>query len=92
MHAGCGINLSNLRPTLSVNSLVERVNATTGISRAPFAPEEALAAVMNTFEPMWDEFVSQASFDPFLDQYLASWIHRSVFAFLLSVEGVTAWH
>lgn len=33
---------------------------------------------MNHFEPMWNEFVTEASFDPFLDQYLASWIHRSV--------------
>lgn len=44
-------------------------------SRPPFTPEDALAAIMNAFEPMWEQFLSEESFDPFLDAYLASWIH-----------------
>lgn len=71
---GCGINLTNLRPTLSVNSLIERANWERGL----YAAEEALAKVMNASEPMWNEFVAEGSFEPFLDRYLASWIHTCV--------------
>ncbi|KAI8929537.1 biotin-protein ligase [Entophlyctis helioformis] len=68
---GCGLNVSNPRPTLCLNDL-------------PLRHEAVLAAIMETFGVMYDIFMSEPAsasgakpfrFKPFLNMYYAKWVH-----------------
>ncbi|GAA5821752.1 hypothetical protein JCM3770_003161 [Rhodotorula araucariae] len=73
---GCGINTTNPRPTTSLNELVALHNARHGTALAPFHPETLLALVLARFGAMWAVFAPEG-FEPFMDRYLASWIHSN---------------
>lgn len=75
--SGCGINLSNSKPTTSVNELIALHNARTGSNLQPIEPETLLAAVLRQLDRMWPTFTDQG-FEPFVDQYLRRWIHSCV--------------
>ena len=65
---GCGLNLDNDLPTVSLNSLLPE-SVKNKITR-----EEYLSSFFNIFEKMYTVFDSQG-FDPFVDQYTSSWLH-----------------
>ncbi|GAA5855700.1 hypothetical protein JCM9279_003307 [Rhodotorula babjevae] len=71
---GCGVNTSNPRPTTSVNELVELHNKRHRTSLPLFRPETLLALILARFNAMWPVFAAEG-FEPFMDRYLASWIH-----------------
>ncbi|KAK4053395.1 biotin holocarboxylase synthetase [Microbotryomycetes sp. JL201] len=71
---GCGINLSNSKPTTSVNELIALHNASTGSNLDPLAPEDLLASISAKVETYWPRF-TQDGFEPFLDLYLSRWLH-----------------
>ncbi|KAI7863662.1 biotin-protein ligase, partial [Spinellus fusiger] len=68
---GCGINLANHHPTVSVNEVIHSHNP----SLAPLHPEDTLAGIMVCFEKMYHEFCEQGMGRWFLDLYYDRWLH-----------------
>lgn len=50
LNIGCGVNLANSEPTLSVNQLLRELNS------PPVSREQFLAQVFNTLERIIEEF------------------------------------
>jgi biotin--protein ligase len=76
--SGCGVNVSNPRPTTSVNELLHGLRRAGVCERQqPFRCEEVLALIMNRLNEMWPKF-RQHGFAPFIDDYLKHWIHQCV--------------
>jgi len=71
---GCGLNISNAKPTLSINELAKLQN----LNASTISLEDSLAHIMNTFEMFWDQFLLEGGFDHFLSSYLSNWIHAQV--------------
>jgi biotin--protein ligase len=80
--SGCGLNVENQRPTLSLNQLASLQNP----GAEHFGLETALALILNCFDQMWDQFRQEQSFAPFLERYLSNWIHRCA-CFWLQIKG-----
>ncbi|KAJ8596280.1 class II aaRS and biotin synthetase [Rhizopogon salebrosus TDB-379] len=69
---GSGLNVLNEPPIASLAQLTPSDSFTSGLS-----VERAAAAVLTSFERIWDSFLQQEEqgFQPFMDQYLRSWLH-----------------
>lgn len=67
---GCGINVSNDRPTTCLNSVLSKVSDLDDL----FTQENVLAEFMNTLEPMYTSFL-HSGFTPFLEEYHQHWMH-----------------
>ena len=66
---GCGLNVLNDPPILSLSQLLPG-------ERALPTMERTLAKIMTRFERMWDDFLyTRGSFEPFMDLYLERWLH-----------------
>jgi biotin---protein ligase len=65
----------NEPPIASLAQLTPSDSFTSGLS-----VERAAAAVLTSFERIWDSFLQQEEqgFQPFMDQYLRSWLHSCV--------------
>ncbi|KAI8838392.1 biotin-protein ligase [Chytridium lagenaria] len=77
---GCGINVANSRPTLSVNDLIRTHNSTTNSSLEELTLEEVLPRILTTFEHLYTSFASDESdfpFGKFLPKYYEYWIHSN---------------
>ncbi|GAA6026337.1 hypothetical protein JCM8202_001945 [Rhodotorula sphaerocarpa] len=74
--AGCGVNVSNPKPTTSINAMIQRMNNDSGSTHGSLRSEEVLALIMRQIDQMWPDFVSRG-FEPFMDLYLSRWIHRN---------------
>lgn len=78
---GTGINVLNALPTTSLsqlhNLLTERA-ARAGSTKAlppPPTMEGTLARIMHAFEVKWSQFIEEGSFEPFMSEYHARWLH-----------------
>jgi biotin--protein ligase len=69
---GCGINLNNAHPTVSINEIIRQHNP----ALAPLKREEVLADILVTFEKMYNEFCEKGMGSWFLDMYYRRWLHR----------------
>jgi biotin---protein ligase len=74
---GCGINVTNPRPTASLQDLIAEYEARAGVSLPPLSQEQVLASILATFEPMWTTFLS-SGFEPFMSLYETHWLHSYV--------------
>ncbi|KAG2213837.1 hypothetical protein INT47_001106 [Mucor saturninus] len=66
---GCGINLSNHEPTVSINDVIE----THGLSR--LSVEDVLAGILVKFEIYYTEFCEKGMGAWFLNKYYERWLH-----------------
>lgn len=82
---GCGINVANPKPTLSLDDLVSRYNSRYQANLPSCRPEDTLAKVLSTFEPMLEQLKSSGGFDPFIERYRRSWIHSSVLSTYVTI-------
>lgn len=72
---GCGLNVLNAPPILSLSQLLSKEGNASG----RLTMENMAATIMAVFGQMWDEFVAgSGSFEPFKDLYLDSWVHSYV--------------
>lgn len=75
---GCGINVSNNAPTISLRYLVDAANdnrRSTGQSPLDyFEQERLLAKILTLFESFYKTF-KLSGFLPFHKQYLGNWVH-----------------
>lgn len=69
---GCGINLSNSQPTVSINDVITKHNP----SLPRLSPEDVLANILVTFERFYYEFCDKGMGSWFLDTYYKRWLHR----------------
>ncbi|KAJ3098247.1 biotin holocarboxylase synthetase [Phlyctochytrium planicorne] len=74
---GCGLNVSNLRPTISINEILRSKPSTTHLK--PFRTEQVLALVLSNFESMYRDFTKDDKgpfpFERFLPKYYKYWLH-----------------
>lgn len=71
---GCGVNVSNPKPTTSINEAISIHNIEHAAELGLVQPEDVLAAFATQMDAMWPAFMSQA-FTPFYDRYISRWIH-----------------
>lgn len=69
---GCGINLNNPQPTVSINDVIQAHDP----KLARLGPEEVLAHALVTFEKFYMEFCENGMGKWFLDRYYSRWLHR----------------
>ena len=68
---GCGLNLFTPLPMHSLSDLLSPRHHS-------LTMERTTAAIMAKFDGMWSTFVNNGgSFDPFMELYLARWLHSS---------------
>lgn len=80
---GTGVNVLNALPTTSLsqlhNLLTERAERNESTKALPTPPtmEGTLARILNAFEAKWAQFVEAGSFEPFMAEYHARWLHSN---------------
>ncbi|KAJ3045779.1 biotin holocarboxylase synthetase [Rhizophlyctis rosea] len=82
LFVGCGINISNAKPTTSVNELIQLHNQKHNTTLPLLTTEAVLAKILARFEVMYEEFVRAGrdaqygfAFEPFLSRYYRAWLH-----------------
>ncbi|RCH87598.1 biotin holocarboxylase synthetase [Rhizopus azygosporus] len=68
---GCGINLNNPQPTVSINDVIQQHDP----KLQRLGPEEVLAHALVTFEKFYMEFCEKGMGSWFLDRYYDRWLH-----------------
>ncbi|RUS22490.1 biotin-protein ligase [Endogone sp. FLAS-F59071] len=81
---GCGLNLSNLQPTTSINHIIARYAP----GRAPITQEELLADVLVIFERYYQRFRQHGFDDWFMERYYSRWLHSNQLVTLTTHDGV----
>ncbi|KAK9874227.1 hypothetical protein WA026_002579 [Henosepilachna vigintioctopunctata] len=74
LNIGCGINLSNTEPTISLNDYIEQYNKTMNTDLQKLSHEKYFALVFNEIEDLYD-IVQNDNLDHFYDLYYKHWIH-----------------
>ncbi|KAG0168483.1 biotin holocarboxylase synthetase [Apophysomyces sp. BC1034] len=83
---GCGINLSNSQPTISINETIKVHDPT--LQR--LSAEDVLANILVTFEKFYFEFCDKGMGSWFLDQYYKRWLHSEKLVTLTTHDNVRA--
>ncbi|XP_055595031.1 biotin--protein ligase [Uranotaenia lowii] len=77
VNVGCGLNLSNSRPTVCVNDLIERKNRETDGDPLPkLQHEQLLAMIFNEIELLFDRVQSQ-DVEQLYRRYYDCWLHEN---------------
>jgi biotin--protein ligase len=69
---GCGVNLNNPHPTVSINDVIEKHDP----KLKRLDKEEVLAHALVTFEKYYMEFCEKGMGPWFLNKYYSRWLHR----------------
>ena len=77
MTTGCGVNVSNQYPTMSINDCITLYNREHGTHLPLLTVESVLASTFNTLESLLSLYQVQG-LHPFLHLYYKYWLHRSV--------------
>ncbi|KAI9362945.1 biotin-protein ligase [Zopfochytrium polystomum] len=101
---GCGVNVSNTEPSVSVNDLVHDFNSQRQPHEHLSTPRQELilARILSTFECLYHEMdqfgPSHNPFEPFLSRYYARWLHSNQSIVLEDegnapavIKGIDAW-
>ncbi|KAI8639527.1 biotin-protein ligase [Parasitella parasitica] len=70
---GCGINLDNTHPTVSINDVIQKHNP----KLRRLEREQVLAHALVTFEKYYMEFCEKGMGAWFLDKYYERWLHSN---------------
>ena len=76
-----GVNLTNSKPTISINEIISQYNKEHNTNLEPLVLEEILARTVNNIDTLIDDFQDNGS-DSFLTNYYKHWLHR-FFSFCL---------
>lgn len=71
---GMGVNLTNSKPTISINEIISQYNKEHNTNLEPLVLEEILARTVNNIETLIDDFQDNGS-DSFLTNYYKHWLH-----------------
>lgn len=72
---GIGVNVSNQRPTVCINSAIESHNALTGDTLPLVCTEKVIAGTLSELERLLDDFEKNGS-KRFLELYYSYWLHN----------------
>ena len=72
---GCGININNSYPTISVNDCINMHNKKNNTSLQPFSLESVLATTLKRLEDILIEYENN-ELDKLLPLYYHYWLHR----------------
>lgn len=73
--SGCGINLYNEIPTISVNNLLQKSNETDAAVMKSIQSEIYFATVFNEIETFFN-CIQKGDVADFYEQYYKYWLHR----------------
>ena len=73
---GCGFNVSNAKPTLCLDEVIDRHNAGSSAQLQKLRMESVLAGALSQFSADYALLERTGSFKPFLERYYRRWIHR----------------
>ncbi|CAJ0766964.1 19517_t:CDS:10 [Entrophospora sp. SA101] len=79
---GCGLNVNNQYPTISINQLIEIYNKKNKNAEdlKLFSQEELLAMIIVKFEYFYKDFCNYGKgFRPFIDIYYKRWLHEQFY-------------
>ncbi|KAG1240838.1 hypothetical protein G6F68_017272 [Rhizopus microsporus] len=92
---GCGLNLSNTLPTVSINDIIKGCDP----SLNALSAEDVLAGIMVKFEMYYNRFCKDGMGSWFLDKYYERWLHSNSIVTLttqnnekVKVVGITPDH
>jgi len=71
---GAGINLSNNKPTICINNVIEQYNQKYGKKLLKFSYEQYLALIFNELENLLD-IVQNNNMQHFYNLYYKYWLH-----------------
>jgi len=74
INIGCGLNLDNALPTISVNQLIDNQEPPSSRVSTKISREEYLASVLNNLEILLDKFIHGQSCDV-IQAYHQVWLH-----------------
>ena len=72
---GCGININNSYPTISLNDCINMYNRENNASLEPFSLESLLASTLKHLEDTLTEYENN-ELDKLLPLYYRYWLHR----------------
>ena len=75
LHAGCGLNVNNSYPTISLNDCIHIHNKNNNTSLQPLSLESLLAITLKHFEDILIEYEDN-ELDKLLSLYYHYWLHR----------------
>ncbi|KAI8341457.1 biotin-protein ligase [Chlamydoabsidia padenii] len=88
---GCGLNLSNTYPTISINQVLKAHNLPL------LSSEDLLASILVSFESLYTQFCDVGIGSWFLNRYYAHWLHSNQLVTLethnnavVRIEGITS--
>jgi biotin-[acetyl-CoA-carboxylase] ligase BirA-like protein len=86
---GCGFNVSNSKPTLCLDEVIDRHNATNGSSTPlpKIRMESVLAGALSQFSEDYALLEKTGSFKPFLERYYRRWIHSGQSVDVVAEDG-----
>ena len=73
---GCGVNVSNRHPTISLNDVIALHNKDTGSSLSPLKVEQLLALTYNRLEALLGQYETSGLGDEVEKLYYKYWLHR----------------
>ena len=77
-YAGCGVNVSNKHPTISLNDAIALHNKDTGSSLSPMREEQLLALTYNRLEVLLGQYETFGLEGVVENLYYKYWLHRYV--------------
>uniref|UniRef100_H3CT43 Holocarboxylase synthetase n=1 Tax=Tetraodon nigroviridis TaxID=99883 RepID=H3CT43_TETNG len=86
---GCGFNVSNSNPTVSINDLIQRHNLEHGGSLPPLRCEQLIARTLGCLEALIADF-QRGGADAVLPAYYKRWLHSGTMVRLWSEDGLEA--
>lgn len=82
---GCGINLSNPEPTVSINDMIKEYCP----SVPRLSPEDVLAGILVKFEVYYNDFCEKGMGPWFLSKYYERWLHSNAIVTLTTHNNET---
>ena len=73
--SGCGVNVSNAQPTVSVNWIIDQHNRDHGTQLRLLSTSEVIARTVSCMEKLIDDFQSKGH-EQFCQLYYRYWLHR----------------
>ncbi len=73
--AGCGVNVDNKYPTMSINDCIAIHNVTSGSALSPLCVETCLAATLSSLETLLAEY-ERCGLEELEELYYKYWLHR----------------
>lgn len=87
VNVGCGVNLSNSKPTMCINDLIREYNKLKGTSLPLLGIEQTLAYIFNEIERIYVSVQEKDDLQDLYDLYYKYWLHSNRSVIVKSEDG-----